>query len=245
MVRNVRLTVAYDGTAYYGFQLQAGQPTIQAALEQALRQVTQKSSRVIGAGRTDTGVHAVGQVVNFHTTAALPLAELQRALNAVLPDDIAVSDIAEVPDDFHARFSARSREYRYTILNRPIADPLVRHIVYHFARTLDVTLMDAACQHLVGRHDFASFGGKTWARGTTRRTVYQVSCRREGDYVTVDITADAFLAGMVRSIVGTLLLVGTGKLTPDDFLAILLAGDRHQAGPAAPARGLCLMKVNY
>lgn len=242
---NVRLTVAYDGTAYYGFQFQAGQPTIQAALEQAIRQVTQESSRVIGAGRTDTGVHAVGQVVNFRTTSALPLDELQRALNAVLPDDIAVSDIAAVPDDFHARFSARSREYRYTILNRPVADPLVRHIVYHFARPLDVALMDTACQHLVGRYDFASFGGKTWARGTTRRTVYQASCRREGDYVMVNITADAFLAGMVRSIVGTLLPVGTGKLTPDDFWAILLAGDRRRAGAAAPARGLCLMRVNY
>jgi tRNA pseudouridine38-40 synthase len=244
-VRNVRLTVAYDGTAYYGFQLQAGQPTIQSALEQAIRQVTQESSRVIGAGRTDTGVHAVGQVVNFRTTSALPLDELQRALNAVLPDDIAVSDIREAPDDFHARFSARSREYCYTILNRPVADPLRRHIVYHYARPLDVTLMDTACQHLVGRHDFASFGSQTSARGTTRRTVYRAGCRREGDYVLVDITADAFLAGMVRSIVGTLLEVGTGKLTPDDFQAILLAADRRRSGPAAPARGLCLTKVNY
>lgn len=242
---NIKLVLEYDGTAYHGFQYQLQRRTIQGELESALGRLTQEPARVIGAGRTDAGVHAAGQVVNFKTRSRLSAEELKRALNALLPPDIAVREASAVPEDFHARYSAKSRAYRYTILNRESRSALLHRWAYHVEAPLNVGAMDAACQKLVGRHDLACFGGaQAPGKGTVRR-VYRAGCRREGDKVLVDLEADAFLPHMVRNIVGTLIWVGRGKIDLARIEAILASRDRRQAGPAAPPQGLCLMKVSY
>ena len=243
-VRKLMAVVEYDGTDYAGFQIQKSKRTIQGEIERALARVTQEEIRIVGAGRTDAGVHARGQVIAFRTTWQRSLRELQRALNAVLPRDIAVRELALAAEDFHPRFSAVSREYRYTIWNAPVRSPLVGRFAYHFPWPLDVAAMNEAASVLVGTHDFASFGRPPKGENTVR-TVYQAKCTREGSFVYLDIVANAFLRRMVRSIVGTLLEVGTGKLFPADFREILEATDRRRASPPAPAHGLCLMKVNY
>ena len=244
--RNVMLVLEYDGTRYHGFQIQAmGVPTVQGELERALRQVTGLATRVAGAGRTDRGVHAAGQVTSFRTRSTLPAGVLQRALNAVLPSDVAVLAAVDVPPEFHARFSARSREYRYTILNRPVRSPLERYFTCHVATPLDVEAMAEAAQELVGEHDFASFAGAGEEEMSTLRRVLVADCHREDAKVFVDMVADAFLPHMVRNIVGTLLRVGMGRLSLAGFREILVARQRSQAGPTAPAHGLCLMRVNY
>lgn len=242
---NVRLVLEYDGTAYAGFQIQSGRPTVQEAVERAIHNLTGEDVRIIGAGRTDAGVHATGQVVNFHTSTHHGPSTIMRALNALLPEDIAVVDADEVPPDFHARFSARSREYRYTILNRRAPSPLRRHTALHVPQPLDVEAMQGACTYLIGTHDFASFGGAMRAEGTTVRTVYRAECWRSGDLVLIEMEANAYLSRMVRSIVGTLLKVGLGRWRPDDVAAVLTAAYRQRSAPVAPAHGLCLTRVNY
>jgi tRNA pseudouridine38-40 synthase len=236
--------IEYDGTDYLGFQLQAEGRTIQGEIERALAEVTRGETRVVGAGRTDAGVHAVGQVISFvpHWEHSLP--ELQRAMNALLPEDIAVHRTAWVGDDFHPRFGAVSREYRYTILNQPLRSPLARRFAYHYLKSLDVEAMARAAKCLVGSHDFASFGRPPQGENTVRQ-VYRAECTRQDQFIYLDIVANAFLYRMVRNIVGMLLLVGIGELSPKGFEEILQARDRSRAGPPAPARGLCLMRVNY
>lgn len=236
--------VEYDGTNYCGFQEQAAGPTIQQAIEKALTAVTQEEIRIIGAGRTDTGVHAKGQVIAFNTAWRHSIAELQRALNAVLPEDIAVRELKPVPEGFHPRFDALSRWYRYTIFNQPVRSPLVRRFAYHFPRPLDVAAMNEAASALVGTNDFASFGRAPQGENTVRQ-VYRAQFTPEEPFVYFDIEANAFLHRMVRRIVGTLLLVGTGELSAEGFVEILQSADINRAGQAVPAHGLCLMKVNY
>jgi tRNA pseudouridine38-40 synthase len=237
--------VEVDGTAYHGFQLQAGHRTIQGELEQALASVTQETIRIVGAGRTDAGVHALGQVVSFRTAWDRPLARLQQALNAVLPRDIAIREMAEAAPDFHARYSAVSRAYRYTILNCPVRSPLKERFAHRVATPLAVEPMAEACGHLVGCHDFASFGRPMKEGRSTVRTIHQARCWREGETVYVEIVADAFLRRMVRRIVGGLLEVGTGQLSSEGFREILFARDPSLIQVTAPPRGLCLVKVNY
>jgi tRNA pseudouridine38-40 synthase len=236
--------IEYDGTDYLGFQLQAEGRTIQGEIERALAEVTGRETRVIGAGRTDSGVHAVGQVISFVPQWKHSLTDLRRAMNALLPEDIAVHQIAWVADDFHPRFSAVSREYRYVILNQPSRSPLARRFAYHYFKPLDVEAMARAVKYLVGSYDFASFGRPPQGENTVRQ-IYQAECTRQGQFIYFNIVANAFLYRMVRSIVGTLLLVGVGKLSPERFEEILQARDRGRAGPTAPAHGLCLMRVNY
>ncbi len=246
--------IEYDGTDYLGFQVQAQGATIQGEIERALAAVAQEEIRVMGAGRTDTGVHAQGQVIAFSTSWRHPIEELQRALNAVLPKDIAVRELRPVSQDFHPRFDAVSREYRYTIYNQPLRSPLARRFAYHFSPPFHpphfggeiggVAAMNEAARVLVGSHDFASFGRAPQGDNTVRR-VYQAQWTPEEPFVYFDIVANAFLYRMVRSLVGTLLLVGAGKLSPDGFEEILRSADRDRAGQLAPAHGLCLIKVNY
>ncbi len=243
-VRTVRASIEYDGTRYAGFQQQPDQPTIQQELEQTLAKVTQENAKVVGAGRTDAGVHARGQVVHFLTAWKRPLEELHRAFNALLPNDIAVREMSLAAPDFHARFSAVSREYRYTILNQEVRSPLEERYAYHYAQPLDAAAMDRALKYLTGTHDFASFGQPTQGDNTVRE-IMRADCRREGSHIYVDLKANAFLRQMVRSIVGTLLLIGKGALSPLDAKEILQARDRGSAGPPAPAHGLCLIAVNY
>ncbi len=236
--------IEYDGTDYLGFEWQAEGRTIQGEIERALAEVTRRETRIVGAGRTDAGVHAVGQVISFVPQWKHSLPELQRAMNALLPEDIAVHQMAWVADDFHPRFSAVGREYRYTILNQPCRSPLARRFAYHYLRPLDVEAMARAARCLVGSHDFASFGRPPQG-GNTVRQVYRAECTRQDQFIYFDIVANAFLYRMVRNIVGTLLLVGIGELSPERFEEILQAKDRRRAGPASPAHGLCLMRVNY
>jgi tRNA pseudouridine38-40 synthase len=242
--RRVSVVIEYDGTDYLGFQLQAKGRTVQGELERVLAEVTRKETRVTGAGRTDAGVHAVGQVVSFVPQWKHSLPELQRAMNALLSEDIVVRQMTWVADDFHPRFSAVSREYRYTVLNQPLRSPLARRFTYHYLKPLNVEAMTRAAKCLVGTQDFASFGRSPQGENTVRQ-VYRAECTRQDQFIYFDIVANAFLYRMVRNIVGTLLLVGIGELSPERFGEILQARDRRRAGPVAPAHGLCLMRVNY
>ena len=239
-----RATVEYDGTDYHGFQIQVGLPTIQEELERALTRITGQEVRVNGAGRTDAGVHALGQVIAFDVRWRHSPAELQRALNAVLPTAIAVQELAEAAEGFHPRFDAVSRTYRYTVLNQPWRSPLAARFAHHVATPLNVAAMNEAAAVLIGRHDFAAFGQPPQGENTVRQ-VWRAGWQREGVWCRFDIEADAFLRGMVRSLVGTMLLVGQGLLSVAEFAAVLASGERGRAAPPAPPCGLCLMEVKY
>lgn len=238
-------TVAYDGTRYQGFQIQRTGQTIQGELEAALRRLTGESIRVAGAGRTDAGVHAVGQVAACAIRRPWSVVDLQRALNAVLPPDIAVSEMVQAPEGFHPRFSAGSRLYRYRIWNALVRSPTERLYSLHVARPLDVAAMNVAGQVLVGEHDFATFGSPVGRSPSTVRCVHRAEWVREGCRVWFDVEANAFLRRMVRGLAGTLLLVGQGRLAPAEVGERLAARARSQAGPSAPAHGLWLIKVTY
>lgn len=242
----VRATVAYDGTDYHGFQRQSPdrEPSIQGALEQALADIGQAPAAVTASGRTDAGVHATGQVIAFDVRWEHGLAALQRALNAALPPAIAVLDLAWAAPGFHPRYDALSRQYIYTIYNAPVRHPLHARFSWHVAERLDVAPMHRACQTLIGEHDFAALGRPHKPGESTVRRVDQAECRREGDFVYVDVTASGFLYRMMRNLVGALVAVGRGKW-PEQAMAELLSRDRDQAEPIAPPHGLCLARVTY
>jgi len=233
--------VAYDGTDYAGFQVQPNARTVQGELERAISKVCDEAVRVTGAGRTDAGVHASGQVVDFRTASALDGVTIGRGVNALLPEDIAVSALEPAGEDFHARFSATGRTYEYRIRQAPERDPLERRRELHIAGPLDLAAMRDASTRLVGRKDFSSFA----AGPGGVRSVRSARWCEQGSSVRFEITADAFLRGMVRAIVGTLLWVGRGKIDARTFGRIVEASDRAMAGPSAPANGLCLIAVQY
>jgi tRNA pseudouridine38-40 synthase len=233
--------VAYDGTAYAGFQVQPNARTVQGELERALSGVCNEAVRVTGAGRTDAGVHASGQVIDFRTASALDGARIGRGVNALLPEDIAVSALEPAGEDFHARFSATGRTYEYRIRHAPERDPLERSRELHIPGPLEVAAMREASGRLVGRRDFSSFAA---GPGGVRAVRSAVWCQ-DGPRLRFEITAEAFLRGMVRAIVGTLLWVGRGKIDAATFGKIVEGNDRALAGPSAPANGLCLIAVEY
>lgn len=240
------LVVEYDGTRYHGFQLQGKLPTIQRELERALEQLTGRKARVMAASRTDAGVHARAQVVSFRTEAAYPPETFLRALNHYLPGDIAVREACRVADGFNVRRRAVSREYEYSILNSQARSPLRDRFCYRVPGRLDIEAMDQASRVLVGQHDFASFvNNKEAAAGSTVRRVYRAGMKKEGDLAVFSITASSFLMHQVRNTVGVLIKVGRGKMSVDEFYNILEAKSPGLAWPTAPARGLCLTKVNY
>ncbi len=243
--RNIKLVLQYDGTAYHGFQRQPGLVTVQELLEKAIKAVTGEEVRVTGAGRTDAGVHARGQVVNFHTAATVPDERFPFALNSFLPPDVVVVAAQRVPTDFHARRSAKSKVYRYSVLNRLFPCPFLRRYAYHVPQGLNLPAMMEAAAYLVGRHDFASFRAAGGSARTTTRTLMALEWRKEGDLLHLRAEADGFLYHMVRAIVGTLLEVGRGKLEPEEVRRILEARNRDLAGPTAPPHGLCLEEVRY
>ncbi len=217
---------------------------MQGVLEEALAKLLGERVAVIGAGRTDAGVHATGQVINFRTGNPLPEATIERGVNALLPADVAVSGVEAVGDDFHARRSATGRAYSYAIWNAPRPRPLLRRTTWWVPDPLDLPEMEAASRHLVGRHDFAAFSMKV--DGPRERTVRRAGWSREGDGVLrFEVEADAFLRGMVRGIVGTLVRVGRGRLAAARFADVMASGDRDRGGPSAPAQGLCLVRVTY
>jgi len=247
-VRNIKLTLAYDGTNYSGFQKQSGSglPTVQDRLEEALAALAHTDIRVIGAGRTDAGVHARGQVVSFHTGDwTIPTGRIVPALNSVLPPDIAALAACEVPADFHARYSARAKTYTYTIYNSPLRSPFHRLYTYHLPHPLDERRMSEAARLLVGEHDFSSFQAAGRPVQSAVRTLFACDVVRDGHIVRLTVSGSGFLYKMVRVIAGTLIEVGRGRLRPEDVAAILAARDRSLAGPTAPPHGLCLESVEY
>jgi len=239
-----RATVEYDGTDFLGYQIQAEGRTVQGELEKSLHQVTGSNVRIDGAGRTDAGVHAIGQVIAFNVGWKHTLADLHRALNATLPRDIGVTELTITQNDFHPRFSALSRSYRYTVINRPWPSVLQRRYSYHVREPLDIAAMRQACKYLIGSHDFASFG-KPPQGEVTIRNITQAEWSVASEQLWFDITANAFLYRMVRTIVGTLLQVGLDRIAVDDIEEILAARDLTRSAAPAPACGLCLMHVAY
>ena len=244
-IRNIKLTLEYDGENYHGWQRQPRAITIQGVIEEALAKILQEKANLIGAGRTDAGVHARGQVANFKTKSNIPLKNLKAALNSLLPGDIVVRHAASVADDFHARYQAKSKLYCYTILNAPLPSPFSRKYTYFFPHPLDMAVMKKAAKFLVGRHDFSSFRGAGMSRGNHIRKVKRLRLLAEKELIRLDIEADGFLYNMVRIVAGTLLEAGRGKIAAGEVGEILRAKDRRQAGPTLPARGLCLLKVQY
>jgi len=255
--------VAYDGTAYHGFQYQVGVSTIQGTLEAALSNFTQTVSRVVGSGRTDTGVHANGQVISVQVPWRHTVEELQRAWNAHLPSDITLRHLQVAPPEFHPRFSAISRTYRYTVYcyagssqsSAPRRSPLTDRFALYKTSVLDLTAMQQAAANLVGEHDFATFGQPPQGESTVRR-LYQADWQAvetnvpalnayPGQCLVFTVTANAFLRHMVRNLVGTLLEVGVGNWTPEDVQLALVAKKRSCCAPPAPAHGLVLEKVEY
>jgi tRNA pseudouridine38-40 synthase len=214
-------------------------------VEAALRKIGWDGHSILGAGRTDSGVHASGQVIAFDWDWKHDDNDLTRALNANLPLDAAVKQVTGCSTDFHPRYSARARRYRYTFYNSITRWPLVNRYAWHISQSLDVSALQAASQHLLGRHDFATFGTDPDEHENTTRTVSAAEWRCENEWFYFDIQADAFLYRMVRSVVGALKRVGTGELTPVEFAQLLEARDRAQCPPVAPARGLCLIDVIY
>ena len=242
----VRLTLEYDGTDFAGFQTQGkGERTVQGELEAALTQLTRTQIRVHGAGRTDAGVHALGQVAHFDVDWKISEDKIAGALSAYLPRDMSVRKVEQVEQEFHARFSATSRTYRYAILNRPQPSALLTRYVWHLTKPLDVEGMREAGRILCGAHDFATFGQPTAPGYSTVRVVEKIAVRSLGPCLLITVRGNAFLRQMVRSVVGTLAQVGQGKLSVSAVKELLEVCDRRACPPIAPARGLCLVKVSY
>jgi tRNA pseudouridine38-40 synthase len=248
-MRTLKLTIAYDGSDFAGWQYQAGLRTIQGAIEQTIAKITGEKLRVSGSGRTDAGVHALGQVASFRTESMMSTAILHRALIAELPPAIVISAVEEAPDGFHATRDAVSKRYRYVLHDGRLPSVFDRRHVWRIRSTLDDAAMRRAAEPLVGEHDFISFESSGSRRDTTVRTVSALSIERgvdeRADYVTLEIEADGFLYNMVRTITGTLVEVGRGR-KPESWAAEALAArDRRAAGPKAPPQGLFLVHVKY
>ena len=240
-----KLTLAYDGTDFVGWQRQADGVSIQGVLEDALAEIEKAPVAAIGAGRTDAGVHALGQVASFTLERAIDAATLQRALNAKLPDTVRVIAAETAAPAFHARFDARSKSYEYRFANGAVLSPFDRRYAWHVPELLNAEAMNAAAAHLVGRHDFAAFQSVGSDVHTTVRTVFAAGVRRAGDLLLFEISADGFLRHMVRALAGTLVDVGRGRRGPDGIDALFDTRDRSQAGRGAPPKGLFLVSVEY
>ena len=244
-MRNVMVVVGYDGTDYFGFQFQPGVPTIQRELERALSMIVKERVGIYGSGRTDTGVHAAGQVISFRTEGTIPIEKLCIAMNSLLPASIAAVEATEVEPSFHARYSAVSRLYAYDILNRAVPNALESRYSLHVRQSLDVRAMDESARSLLGIHDFSSFACADRDEGSPIRDLQEIAVNRVGEHVVITMRANAFLRSMARIIVGTLVEVGLGMRPGSDIERILGAADRRLAGKTAPAHGLCLMGVEY
>jgi tRNA pseudouridine38-40 synthase len=259
-LRNLRLIVSYDGTDFHGWQRQPDAPTVQECLESAIERILGEKVQLYGSGRTDAGVHALNQVANFQTACKIPCDNLLKALNNTLQPTVRIKDVREAPLRFHARYDARSKTYRYRILQSPVASPFVNRFVWHYPFPLDSSRMAQAAKLFEGVHDFTSFAAaeapvaqallpvlRDIAQPNLVRTIFtsRILRRTRTCVLIYEVTGSGFLHHMVRNIVGTLVEVGRGKLEPADITRILRARDRTLAGPTAPAEGLCLVKVNY
>jgi tRNA pseudouridine38-40 synthase len=252
-MRNVRLVIAYDGTDFHGWQRQPNVLTVQACLEEAVGRIVGERAQVWGSGRTDAGVHAMNQVANFKTGCPIPCENLVRALNDVLPPTVRIKEARQVSEKFHARYDVRSKTYRYRILQAPVCSPFLWRFVCHHPYPLDRQRMAEAAALFEGEHDFTSFAGSEWHdedSGEAKPAVRNIFLSRllwrpRTSLLIYEVCGSGFLQHMVRNMIGTLMEVGKGKLLPQDVVRILGARDRTRAGPTAPARGLCLAKVEY
>lgn len=259
-MRNLKLTIAYDGTNYVGWQVQPNGLSVQQVVEDAVEQLTRTRTRVFVAGRTDAGVHAIGQVANFHTAANIPCHKVKLGLQRFLPEDVVIRDVEEVAPDFHSTYSATGKRYRYLLLNSRTPNPLLRHYAFRHSAPLDVDLMQEGANYLLGTHDFRCFETNFPNKATSVRTMHSVSVAREGGwpmwgppagpgeetpFVVFEIVGSGFLYNMVRAIMGTLHKIGQGKWKPERMREIIEAQDRAIAGETAPAQGLYLMEVMY
>lgn len=244
---DIKIVLEYDGTNYHGWQRQSssGGATIQGTLEKAIERISGEQATVIGAGRTDAGVHALGQVAHFRTRSRLSPVHWQRALNSLLPPDITVVGAEKVTEKFHARRRATAKIYQYRILHRAPPSPLLRFVSWHVPHHLNIRTMKAAAVHLLGAHDFSSFQTAGSPSRSALCRITRIEIAQTGDLITILIEADRFLRHMVRTIVGTLVEAARGKMRPSHVKEILQAKDRRLAGPPAPPHGLFLMKVKY
>lgn len=246
MTRKIRLLVEYDGTSYQGWQIQAQGQTIQGVIQERLTRILGEPVHLVGSGRTDAGVHALGQVAHFTTRNVLDLGSLHRALNSLLPEDILVLKVEEVDEAFHARKSAKSKVYEYRILNRPLRSVFCRSYAWHIPYPLNWEEIRRATEKLLGRHDFSSFRSTGTPTKNAIREVFRAEWAEGRDgLMRFEIEADGFLKQMVRAIVGTLVEVGRGKIDAEGFQRIIDSRDRRLAGPTAPAHGLFLKEVKY
>ena len=244
-MKHIKLKVSYRGTNYHGFQLQPKHETIQGILEEVLTRNLKESISVIGSGRTDKGVHALAQVVSFKTCSKIPVAKLPRYINYDLPEDITVVDAQEVPKDFHPRYDAKSRLYRYTIINQPNPLGYYNDLAWHVPFALDVDDMREASKYLIGVHDFRSMMKKDSKENNTYREIYSIDINRCDSLIDIDVSGSSFLRNQVRIMVGTLVEVGLGKIEKNQIPTILNKKNRLKAGVTAPAEGLSLVEVRY
>ncbi len=244
-MRNLKLTVAYDGTAFHGWQFQPGVPTIQGELESVIGRILDHEVTTHGSGRTDAGVHAHGQIAHFHTDKAIDTDAFHRSVNALLTPDIRVISVEEMRLDFHARASARAKTYEYHLWRSPVVSPFHFRYVHSIWQYLDPDKIDHATAQFQGRHDFTSFSAASTATASASREVYEAQWERSSEEWIFRIRADGFLQYMVRTIVGTLIEVGRKRMEPEEIVDIFAARDRQRAGPSAPAKGLHLVSVEY
>ena len=247
-MRNIKIVLEYNGSMFFGFQKQPGRPTIQEVLEKALSGFFDRKMKIAAAsGRTDTGVHAEGQVVNFKTSSAHKLWQIQKGLNALLPPPVVVKEIEEVTPDFHARYSVRSKTYEYRIWNHPCRSPLIAGRAFHVPYALNISSMRKAAKIFTGKHDFRSFTSVSAIKkgSSCVRTIKRFQIKKQGHLILMHVEANGFLYHMIRNMVGTLLEVGRGKRKAENIETILKAKDRRLAGMTAPSEGLTLMRVTY
>ncbi len=253
-MRNLKLLIEYDGSRYAGWQIQnqispkilrLKKKTIQGEIEKVLKKILDHKVRLIGVGRTDAGVHAQGYVANFKTTKSITPISLQKALNGLLPGDIVVYQIKEVSSDFHSRFDAKSKTYRYSVVKDLVPSAIGRDYVYYFPFKISVSAMQKGAKYLIGKHNFSSFISSGNTQKNPNCTIFRLDVKNSRKTIDFYIEANYFLYRMARNIIGTLLEVGRGKILPSELKKILSFKDRQKAGPTAPAKGLCLIKVKY
>ncbi len=244
-MRTIKLTIEYEGTQYAGWQVQPNGLSVQEVMEEALAKLLKEKVRIASSGRTDAGVHALGMVAAFRTEKSIPVRAFSDGLNSLLPSDIAVREAVEAPADFNPRRHAKGKHYRYTVLTASRRSPLSRLFTWRVGCNLDVDAMVQAARHFIGEKDFAAFRAANCAAQTSVRRIDSLDIRRDGTLLIFDVKGSGFLKNMVRIIVGTLVSVGRGSLSPDDIPFLIESGDRTRAGSTAPPQGLCLMEVYY
>ena len=243
--KNIKLIIEYDGTRYAGWQSQINATGIQDIIKKSVLEITQEETNITGASRTDSGVHALGQVANFNTSSSIPAEKFFLALNPILPDDILIKKSSEVPNDFHARYWAKEKKYRYLINNSSIHSVFLKNRACHVLKVLDINKMERALEQFIGTHDFSGFMASKSNVKNTIREIKKVSLMKNKDVIKIEIAGNGFLYKMVRIIVGTLIEVGLGKISTKDIPSIIESKDRKRAGKTAPACGLYLVEVRY